>query len=98
MALAGDVVLGPAQLAARGDGQLLLDDIDAGHHLGHGMFDLQPGVHLQEVEVARAIEQELDGAGVAVAHRLCGAHRHLRPSRSRSSGVTATEGASSISF
>ncbi len=48
----------------------------AGHHddgLGDRVLDLQPGVHLEEVRLAGApvgvrVEQELDGAGVHVAH------------------------------
>ena len=37
--------------------------------LGDGMLDLQPGVHLQEVELAVLVD-ELDRAGVDVAARL----------------------------
>ena len=32
--------------------QLLLDDVDAGDHLGHGVLHLDAGVHLHEVELA----------------------------------------------
>ena len=45
--------------------------VDAGDGLGDGMLDLQPGVHLDEVELA-VLEQELHGAGAAIlqlAHR-----------------------------
>src|SRR5207248_6524582 len=49
-----------------GDSQLPLDRIEPGHGLGHGVLDLQPRVHLHEVELA-AIEQELDGARTHVA-------------------------------
>ena len=38
---------------AAGDADLPLDEIDAGHHLGHRMLDLQPRVHLEEVERRR---------------------------------------------
>ena len=41
------------QRLARGHQQLGLDQIDAGDHFGHGMLDLNPGVHLDEVEIAR---------------------------------------------
>ena len=44
--------------------------VDAGHHLGDRMLDLQPRVHLEEVEAAVLVEQELDRAGVGVADRL----------------------------
>ena len=37
--------------------------------LGDGVLDLEPGVHLEEEEVA-VLEEELDGAGVDVAARL----------------------------
>ena len=33
------------------------------------MLDLQPRVHLEEIEAAVLVEQELDGAGVGVADR-----------------------------
>ena len=39
------------------------------------MLDLEPGVHLEEVETALGVEQELDGAGADVAHRRRGFHR-----------------------
>ena len=48
-----DVVLRKRQRFARGDRDLLLDQIDAGHHFGDGMLDLNAGVDLDEVEVAR---------------------------------------------
>ena len=47
-----------------GDADLLLDEVDAGDHLGDGVLDLEPGVHLEEEELAVLVE-ELDGAGVA---------------------------------
>ena len=65
-------------LAGR-DPQLGLHEVDVGDLLGHGVLDLDPRVHLDEVVVALGAEQELHGAGVAVAdlgrepHRV-GAH------------------------
>ena len=56
-------------LASR-DANLPLHQVDAGHHLGDRMLDLQARVHLEEVERAVLVEQELDRAGVGVAHRL----------------------------
>jgi hypothetical protein len=38
---------------ALGDRELGDDDVEAGDHLGDRMLDLQPGVHLQEVEACR---------------------------------------------
>ncbi len=44
-----------------------MHEIDAGDRLGHGMFDLEAGVHLDEVEFTVFIE-ELDRAGAAITH------------------------------
>src|SRR5690606_41494354 len=60
------VLLPDRQLLAGGDHQLLADQVDAGDHLGDRVLDLDPGVHLDEVE-APVLEQELEGAGAAVA-------------------------------
>ena len=46
------------------------------------MLHLEAGVHLEEIEVALLIDDELDGAGGMVAHRVGEAHRlgtHGRP-------------------
>ena len=64
-----DVVLGERQRLARGDPDLLGDEVDARHQLGDGVLDLQAGVHLEEEELAVLVE-ELDGAGVEVAAGL----------------------------
>ena len=61
-----DVVLGEGQGIAGGHPDALLDDVDAGDHLGDAVLDLHPRVHLQE-EVLAVLEQALDGAGAAVA-------------------------------
>ena len=49
------------------DANLPPHQIDAGHHLGDRMLDLQPRVHLEEIEPAVLVEQKLDRAGVRVA-------------------------------
>src|SRR5687767_12039755 len=41
------------------------------------MLDLETRVHLEEVERAVAIEQELAGTGINVSGRLCGRDRGL---------------------
>ena len=46
------VVLAEGELLAGGDADHLLDEVEAGHLLGHRMLDLEPGVHLEEVEAA----------------------------------------------
>ncbi len=51
---------------ARSNPQLLLHEIQAGHHLGHRVLDLEARVHLEEVETAVPVDEELDGPGVAV--------------------------------
>ena len=61
-----DVFLLDRQRVARGDAEHLLDDVDAGDHLGHRMLHLHAGVHLDEVEATVFVE-ELEGAGAAVA-------------------------------
>ena len=59
------------QRFALGDQDLGAHDVDTGHFLGDGMFDLHAGVHLDEVELARVhIHQELDGARAFVIHML----------------------------
>ena len=45
--------LAQPQLLAGGDADHLLDQIEAGDELGHRMLDLQPRVHLEEIEVPR---------------------------------------------
>ena len=52
-----------------GHADLLGHEVDARHHLGDGVLDLEAGVHLEEEELA-VLEEELDGAGVDVAARL----------------------------
>ena len=52
---------------AFGDQDLGPDDVDARHLFGHGVFDLNAGIDLDEVEVAGFhIHQELDSAGAFV--------------------------------
>ena len=63
---ARDVVLREAERLAGGDAQLPLHEVEPGDELGHGVLDLQAGVHLEEVELAVLVE-ELDRAGVDVA-------------------------------
>jgi hypothetical protein len=64
------VVLRKAQFLAGGDADHLLHQIDAGDEFGHRVLDLEAGVHLEEVEVAVPIDDELDGAGRMVADRF----------------------------
>ena len=74
MAGKGDVFLAVGEVAARGDAQLLLHEVQAGDRLGNGMLHLQARVHFDEIELAVLVE-ELDGADTFVAQRLHG-HRN----------------------
>ena len=63
------------QRLAGGEADHPFDQIDAGHQLGHRVFDLQARVHLQEIGLAaQRVVDELNRAGRAVAHRLAEAH------------------------
>ena len=57
--------LAERQRLAGGEADLLADEIDSGDQLGHRVLDLQPRVHLDEVELAVLIE-ELDRAEAAI--------------------------------
>ena len=60
-----DLVLVEPERLTGGDPELVGDEVPTGGHLGDGMLDLEPGIHLQEVEPI-AVEQELAGSGVDV--------------------------------
>ncbi len=65
-----DALLGESEVGqrlARRDPHLRLHQVDVGDLLGHGVLDLDPGVHLDEHVVAVRVQEELHGAGVAVA-------------------------------
>ena len=47
-----DVGGGKGKAFAGGNADHLFDDIDTGDELRYRMFDLETGVHLQEVEIA----------------------------------------------
>ena len=53
--------------ATHRDLELQGDEVEPRDHLGDGVLDLQPRVHLQEVEVAVLVDDALDRAGVHVA-------------------------------
>jgi hypothetical protein len=69
---------GGADVAALGDADLRLDDVEAGDHLGDGVLHLDARVHLDEVERAGVgVHQELDGAGAHVVRRAADGQRRL---------------------
>ncbi len=67
MAVQPHFILGARQAIALGDANLLAHQVDVRNHFGHRMFDLKPGVHLDEIEFAVLVE-EFDRAGAAIAH------------------------------
>ena len=64
------------QLPARGDAELLPDEIDARDELGHRMLHLQSRVELDEVIGAVGCQQKLERPGIQVGDHACGA-RHV---------------------
>ena len=69
------------QRVAGRDAQLQFDQIEAEHHLGDRMLDLQARIDLHEIEIAARPDDEFDRAGVDVVERAPGRDRgfaHLR--------------------
>ena len=83
---------------AGGDPHLGLHQVDVGDLLGDRVLDLDARVHLDEDVVAVGVEQELDGAGVAVADLRSRSGPRRRTSASRSSGSRFGAGAISTTF
>ena len=70
MAALRERVLRPWQAPAVGDDELRAHEIDSRHGFGHRVLDLEPGVHLEKVELsvlALALDEELNRAGVAIS-------------------------------
>ncbi len=65
-----DIGLRPWQRFAGRDANLRLDEVDPRDHFRHGVLDLNPGVDLDEIELAGLIDDELDRRGVRVVGRL----------------------------
>lgn len=65
---------GGGQGFAFGDAQLEGDEVEAEDGFGDGVFDLEAGVHLQEVRASVGGEQEFDGARSLVADGVRGGH------------------------
>ena len=89
---------GVLELLAGGNADLRLDQVHVGDHLGDRMFHLNARVHLDEVERAVLVHQELDRAGIGVADLAAARRRPGGPARARLCGVSAGEGDSSTSF
>ncbi len=57
------------QFLPRRDADHLLDQVEPGDFLGHRMLDLQPRVHLEEVEASVGADDQLDRARAIISHR-----------------------------
>src|SRR5882762_7946956 len=75
-----DVLLAHGQPLARGDADLLLDDVDTGDHLGHRMLDPDARIHLDEVELAFLVEI-FESTGAAIADLAAGLDTALADTR-----------------
>ena len=74
------LILPESERFASGNTQLQLDQVEPGDRLGDGMLDLQPRIHLHEIEFAVAVEQEFQRAGALIANRFdCGDRDSAHP-------------------
>src|SRR4051794_29235466 len=64
------IVLGKGERLASRHLYHQLDEIEPGHQLRHRVLDLEPRVHLEEIEIAPLVDDELDRAGRAVTDGL----------------------------
>ena len=62
---------GQRERLAGGDEQLLPHEVEPRHGLGDRVLDLDPSVHLHEVEVPLRVEEALDRAGGAIPDGPC---------------------------
>jgi len=62
----GDIFLFVFERLSGSDAELLFDQINPCNFLGHRVLNLNPGIHLDEVEVPVLIHEELDGSGIPV--------------------------------
>ena len=89
MAFGRDVRLFGGERFAGGDAQLPFDKIVTGDGFGDGVFDLQTGVHFQEVK-AGCIHDEFHRAGADIVHGAGGINRGfahcVAPGRGESGG------------
>ena len=56
------LVLGKTDRLTQSDQQLLPDQVNTCHHLGHCVFNLNPGIHFQKVKCAVRLHQEFNCA------------------------------------
>src|SRR5215470_5614098 len=81
MAVEADVLLLQREWRAGRDADLLDDEVNTGDHLSHRVLDLEPRVHLDEVELAVLVE-ELDSADAAIAELSHSLGHNLADARS----------------
>ena len=81
---------------ARRDPDLLLDDVDAGHHLGDRMLDLEARVRLHEVEAARRVSIRNSNVPALVYCTALAASTTMPPILRRIFSVSAGDGDSSM--
>ena len=84
----------PRQRQPGSDIELESDEIETGDVLGHRVFDLQPGVHLEEEDPAGPVGEELHRPGAQVADRLGGRPRgvHERLAQARADPLDERRG------
>ena len=62
------VVLSEAERFAFSHANLIPNNIGQRHHFSDGMLDLNPRVHLHEIETIVIVEQELEGACTGITY------------------------------
>ena len=80
MPVEDDLLLPEPQGLTRGQPNLLANEVDPGDGLGYRMLDLDAAVDLDEVEVALAVQQELERPDTLVAGGENGANRQVAES------------------
>ncbi len=78
VAALADVALGEHQGFTPRNAQLLVHEIDTGHHFRDRMLDLQAGVHLQKIKLPIRSEDKLDRPGTGIMHCAGQAQRRRR--------------------
>ena len=71
------ILLTEGERVAGRDQDLLLDQIDSRHHLGHRVFHLDACIDLDEIEVVVGVDQKLTCARVDIADRPGQSDRRL---------------------
>ena len=95
----GTPLSGVADRRAFGDADLRPHDVDAGDGFGHRVLDLDARIDLDEIELAGVgVLQELDRAGVEIAHGAADLERLLAQRRAAAASVKNVAGARSTTF